>query len=327
MSIDLTLNSIKIPAFSNYTPPFGTMVTRGIDPYSGVDNKGGLNALEVNNNIIAAFCKMRAVEVSASDSTTQVEYDAKLSISAAVAVTLALNSATYTGCKVNIVNTTSIAHTLTYPLISGGTTTTKTATLLENSITKLMWTGNTWQNISAPAVGRRVVQYPQEKSPSVIYPCTEWEELDFGGAFFRTFKSGVSDDFISDETLDLSDTDTYAQSQGTAVNGLTFTGIADTSGVQSANPTFNMSGNHDHNLNIPPFNDGGYSDWKWGGSVGYNQRQNYRTWNVSTYTMPNVSGTVSGTHKHTFTTAGTVSSEDSETSPVNLTIKVWKRIA
>ena len=104
--IDLTLDSILIPDITGYTPPFGTKVART------AVNKGGLSTQEVNNNIIASFVKMRGVVVGTSDTTSRIEYDAKIIIEAAEPITLTLGNATYRGCRVTLVNNTEFTHIL-----------------------------------------------------------------------------------------------------------------------------------------------------------------------------------------------------------------------
>lgn len=321
--MDLTLNSIMIPNLRGYTPPFGTKVTTGIDPYSGLNNKGGLNIQQVNDNIIAPFVKMRAVTVSAIDSTGTIEYDAKIFINAATAITLTIGAASYVGCKVTIINSTNLVHTLLYPSTEGGSTVQKTSTILENALIKIMWNGTTWQNVSAPSIGKRIIQYPQEKYPSVIYPCTSWEEItEYDGAFFRTFKQGVSEAFTEEgQTLAF-------QNESISARDLSFSGSPTTSTKQTSNNSYKLSATHYHTVT--------YLGRKGTGSSGISTFDtsshdaesiivDAATVDSKSITIPQI--TVSGTHKHSFTPSGTIISTGSETRPKNLTIKIWQRTA
>jgi hypothetical protein len=343
--MDLTLNSIMIPNLRGYTPPFGTKVTTGIDPYSGLNNKGGLNIQQVNDNIIAPFVKMRAVTVSDNTSTGAIEYDAKIFINAANPSTLTLGNASYIGCVVTVINSTNIEHTLVHNVVEGGTTTVKQDTIVANTVFKVMWNGSRWQNVLAPAVGKRITQYPQEKYPTDIYPCTEWEEItDYNGAFFRT-EGGNADAFIEENgTL-------TPQSQGTAKNGLSFSGKSGMkSGNQSSNPNFTAKCSHDHAMNVDTTivgsgwdhlgkgygfsSNGSTQKSRSGQTTGINEAKSF---NISYTPTNDYTGTVSGNHKHTFTTQGSIVTDlievsqgvtrNAETRPINLTVKIWKRVA
>jgi hypothetical protein len=324
-----------IPALTDYTKPFGTIVTRGIDS-RGNDNKGGLNVQQVNDNIIAPFVKMRGVEIPDNVDTTVVEYDAKLYITAASSITLTLGNGAYDGCIVTVVNTTNFSHTLSYNEV--GSSVARTSTILPNSLFKILWNGTTWVNITAPSVGEIVVRYPQEQTPSYIYPCTTWEEVTkYDGAFFRA-EGGRADPFIEEGgTL-------TPQSEGTAKNGLSFSGTRKKTGYQSSNPSFSASGSHGHSFSSPnpsSFDDpyGGGDDWSQKGAFIPSEDKDHGTntywitghdWVTFTSTHTptyDYAGTVSGTHKHSFTPKGSIVSSDSETRPVNYTIQLWKRTA
>lgn len=127
--IDLTLNSILIPDITGYTPPFGTKITRT------PTNRGGLSTLETNNNIIASFTRMRPVIVDGTDLTTSaVEYDARLSITATSSVTLVLGTPTYIGCKVTVVNSSNVSHVISHSTLGN-------LTILTGESVNLLWTG------------------------------------------------------------------------------------------------------------------------------------------------------------------------------------------
>ncbi len=130
--IDLTLNSILIPDITGYTQPFGTKVTRT------TVNRGGLSTLEVNNNILASFLRMRPVVVDGSALTTSaIEYDAKLSIEAEQTVTLVLGTPTYKGCRVTVLNSSQFPQN-----VSAGSSTY--AIEDEGGRLELTWNGSEW---------------------------------------------------------------------------------------------------------------------------------------------------------------------------------------
>lgn len=305
--IDLTLNSILIPDITGYTPPFGTKVAR--TPI----NKGGLSTQEVNNNIIASFVKMRGVVVTVSDSTSVIEYDAKLLIEAKSAITLTLGNATYRGCKVSIVNTTSFTHTLICTSVS-----TNAPIILPNTSFEIIWTGTAWKSLSAPAVGKRVTQFPQEEPPSTTYPCTKWELLSFDGAFFRTEGTNASAFIEKTGVLSAQSDQNKSHSHGETSSVFEKYGSAITSGV---NGTDGINWTHNHFLDLPTR-----------GGDASNSNINYAQWcddnytarprNVKGYTnSENLQHTHNFDHKHNIPADG-----GNEARPKNYTIRIWKRI-
>jgi hypothetical protein len=60
-NIDCTLNALKVPGFSGYTPPFGTKVTGSITPR------------DENNNILMPFGFQRPKVVTETSATTQIQ--------------------------------------------------------------------------------------------------------------------------------------------------------------------------------------------------------------------------------------------------------------
>lgn len=173
--IDLTLDSILVPDITGYTPPFGTKIART------AVNKGGLSTQQVHNNIIAGFVKMRGVVVDTSDTTSSVEYDAKIIIEATQAITLTLAAASYRGCRLNIVNNTSYTHTLSCASVS-----TNTPHILPNANIEIMWNGTAWQAVGGINVGQTYAQEPKQESPFDVFPCSDWVELiSHNGTFKR----------------------------------------------------------------------------------------------------------------------------------------------
>jgi len=317
---DLTLDSILYPAITGYNPPFGTRVTRT------VTNEGGLSSREVNTNILTPFGKMRAIEVTSNDSTSEVEYDAKIIINnESDSIQFTLNNATYIGCKVTIINKSTITHTL----LCSSVRTTGNNVLQGLSVTELMWNGTAWQSLSAPAIKDRVIQYPQEIHPQDLYPCTEWQEILYNGAFFRTYKSGVSRAF-SEENESL-----QKQDAATNVNGISFVG--ESTDFSNTRPDWSVTydaGMHSHTITEienPHYRSSGqtYSNnpkiYKGNAMPNISQRSYSPTYKGIHFKTSTTIG-LSGDHRHYITPKGTIKSRDSETRPKNYTFRVWERI-
>jgi hypothetical protein len=313
--LDLTLNSIVIPAISGYTPPFGTKVIYN------VSNKGGLSSRDVSNNILAAFGKTRPVVLSHSESTSSIEADTKIHINAEENITITLGDGTYVGCLVHILNYTELSHTLDCKFNS---TNHSNFTILANESVELIWNGNGWQNINAPAVGRCIPQYPQEKTPVQLYPCTMWIEKDYNGAFFRT-EGGNADAFIEEGNS------IVVQTQETAVNHLSFSGTLNkNSDNEDSHPTFNLGKpSHTHKDTYTGYirtgNGNAYQSYY------YNAVQSKNVTLSLQASYVHIKGSVkddsSKNHSHSFIPEGTVNSTDTETRPNNYAMKVWQRIA
>lgn len=308
--IDLSLDSILIPDMTGYKPPFGTKITRT------QTNQGGLSSREVNSNVLALFSKMRAIQVTESDNTTKVEYDAKLVIDAEDVINLSLNNAKYIGCRVIISNKSEVSHNILCSSVSQ-----TPDILLPNSQVQLIWNGTMWRNISAPGIGKVYVQYPTEKSPEVIYPCTSWEILNYNGAFFRTYAAGISNSFVDETQATLPS----PQANKTDNAPLSISWSANQN-VSQKDPAWGVSysgDSHSHTF--------GYYWEQYGSSNEYRCTLG----NVFDYgpdttlndATVSISGTVSGDHDHYFTPSGTISSADNETRPKNYSVRLWKRTA
>lgn len=96
--IDLTLNSFLHPDLVGLKPPFGTIIERT------AENRGGLSTAQTDSNMAMPFALMRPVQVAASDSTSKVEYDAKLLLTGDSPLEVFLDDAAYEGCTVTVVN-------------------------------------------------------------------------------------------------------------------------------------------------------------------------------------------------------------------------------
>ena len=176
------------------------------------------------------------IEVSSSNSYS-LNSNANLKITADSAVTIVLKNPSIIGLTVTIINDSdTLTHSLSTTNVEGNTV----DSILPNAFLKIAWNGSAWVNITAPAVGSTFTQYPQQKTPDNVYPCTKWSELSYSGAFFRA-SGGNASSFISEgSTL-------TAQAQATAKNGLTVSKSGTVSGKsQTVNsdytqPTFSGS--------------------------------------------------------------------------------------
>lgn len=131
--INLTLNQLKRPALSNLAPKFGTKVEKNDI------NKGGLSTEEVDRNIALPFELMREVEVSSSDTTTKIQYDAKIAIVGSDPVTLTLDKASYKGCVITITNRSTEQATIVLSEDNQKNLESKKSLVLE-------WDGTVWND-------------------------------------------------------------------------------------------------------------------------------------------------------------------------------------
>lgn len=177
--IDLTLDSLLIPDILGYAPPFGTKIA------TTADNKGGLSTQQVNDNILLPFAKQRAVVVEASDTTSKVEYDARIIVSGD-GLTITIPSNSFAGCNLSV-------------LSPSGTNqlniNSETHTLVPGQSYSFVFSGAKWLPDCPYPVGGVYTQYPQQEPPAKLWIGTTWEELDFSGAFFRA-AGGNAEAFI-----------------------------------------------------------------------------------------------------------------------------------
>ena len=131
--INLTLNQLKRPALSNLVPKFGTKVEKNDI------NKGGLSTEEVDRNITLPFELMREVEVSSSDTTTKIQYDAKIAIVGSAPITLTLDKASYKGCVITITNRSTEQATIVLSEDNQKNIESKKSLVLE-------WDGTAWND-------------------------------------------------------------------------------------------------------------------------------------------------------------------------------------
>lgn len=186
--IDLTLNSFLHPDLVGLKPPFGTIIERT------AENKGGLSTAQTDNNMAMPFALMRPVTVATSDTTSKVEYDAKLLLTGDTPLTIHLDDAAYEGCTVTIVNDSTAPATLIAVGKLNGTD-AGTLNLPIGRIAVLTWRAG-WITLqettsegafSAPPLGFIYIQFREQAVPNTLYPGTTWENISntYAGRFFR----------------------------------------------------------------------------------------------------------------------------------------------
>lgn len=111
--IDLTLDGFLHPDILGLSPQFGTIITRD------AENKGGLSTAQTDTNMGLPFSLMRPVSVSSSDTTSQIEFDAKILITGSSEVTINLDKAVYEGCSLTITNRATESAIITGAKIEG----------------------------------------------------------------------------------------------------------------------------------------------------------------------------------------------------------------
>lgn len=147
MTIDLTLDGLRVPAIDGYNPPFGHKIERT------ELNRGGLSTREVNENMMMPFSLMRPKTVEEDSVTTAVEYDAKLVFTSEAGTTpsaghtLTMGSGTYVGCTVTFTNL--LAHTCTVRQSDGTTT---LFSVPAGKTMAAMWNGTAWLWTTAGSV-------------------------------------------------------------------------------------------------------------------------------------------------------------------------------
>lgn len=148
-------------------------------------------------------------------------------------------------------------------------------------------------------IGVTYTQYPQQKSPNELWGnISTWVELDYDGAFFRSSGGNANGFATSTDTLS-----SCIQAQATAVNGLTVS-CCDLSHRHSFTQIMNgnNSGSSNYGHDATTCNKGN-STYYTGGAI-----------------STGGSSAVNMNHCHGLT-------GDTETRPVNYTVKVWVRTA
>lgn len=167
-------------------------------------------------------------------------------------------------------------------------------------------------------IGCTYVQYPQQKSPNTLFNSdsvtSEWEALNYSGAFFRS-NGGNAKAFVEEGgTLSLQANQNKYHRH--------------TTNSQSATSTGGMSGNSSGSAYYVHFNQDPWTS----GNMSIGGEADYWTKSGSSTRFCSVrqlSINVAHTHdfSHTHDTNYNGSSSDQEARPDNYTIKIWKRIA
>ena len=138
--IDLTLDRLKRPAIKGASYNFGTTVE------VTDKNKGGLSTTEVDANMAFQYELMREVNVSASDETSIVEYNAKLAFVGDEVITLRIQNGSYIGCTVKVTNRGTQTNRIEF-------NTSDSLTLTSTSHVTLEWAGGDWITIQDAVSG------------------------------------------------------------------------------------------------------------------------------------------------------------------------------
>jgi hypothetical protein len=125
-NIDCTLNALKVPGFSGYTPPFGTKVTGSITPR------------DENNNILMPFGFQRPKVVTETSTTTQIQANIVFEIVAG-GIVLTLGNAAFTGCRVTVINSANADATVKF-----AATSTASITARAHESVHFEWVNGTW---------------------------------------------------------------------------------------------------------------------------------------------------------------------------------------
>lgn len=168
--IDLTLNSFLHPNILGLQPQFGTTIT------PDTQNKGGLSTAQVDNNMAMPFALMRPVLVSQTDTTSEVEYDAKLLITGDQEVSITLGDAVYEGCTVQITHRGTQESYV------------QSIKINQNDVVHLTWFDSKWNRVNnVPAIGHVYIQFREQSAPADLYPGTTWTNITstYAGRFFR----------------------------------------------------------------------------------------------------------------------------------------------
>ena len=244
-----------------------------------------------------------------SSQTVSVSDNTIIRITAGQSISVILEDCVKLGCTVTFINSTAITHTLSCNSVAAN----KLSTILPNAFFKIAWNGSKWQNIVAPGVGKRITQYPQEESPTDVYPCTSWQEISYNGAFFRAAGGNAATFIEKSGVLSKQGSQNKAHSHGmdSAGGHSHGRGNMEISGaISGLGINMGTSGAH--------YVSGAYS----GSNPRIVSDSDART--ISFLASRTWTGNTSknGSHSHTVHDDG-----GSESRPENYTIKIWKRTA
>ena len=251
--IDLTLNSFLHPDLVGLKPPFGTIIERT------AENKGGLSTAQTDNNMAMPFALMRPVTVATSDTTSKVEYDAKLLLTGDTPLTIHLDDSAYEGCTVTIVNDSTAQATLIAVGKLNGTD-EGTLNLPIGRIAVLTWRAG-WITLqettsegafSAPPLGFIYIQFRDQAGPSTLFPGTTWQNISstYSGRFCRA-DGGSAASFGSQQAGGLPNITGTIGVQGNDAYRNLATGVFATLKIGYVDNGTSVSGNY---LNLADFN-------------------------------------------------------------------------
>ena len=240
-----------------------------------------------------------------SSQTVSVSDNTIIRITAGQSISVILEDCVKLGCTVTFINSTAITHTLSCNSVAAN----KLSTIQPNAFFKIAWNGSKWQNIVAPGVGKRITQYPQEESPTDVYPCTSWEEISYDGAFFRA-SGGNAEAFIEKSGV-LSKQEQSLQSHNHSIAHKHSRGTMEITGA--------LSGTKDI-----------YNGASGAFTINYDQdsRPHWEADKTGTYANCSFVASRSWTgYTSEPTNDNSGSTGDTETRPDNYTIRIWKRVS
>jgi len=315
MTIDLTLDAIKIPALPYYEPPFGTKKL-----------SGGLTTEEVNANIIAGFVRQRPVIITENSSTAsgkQVEYNCSLVLNAA-SLLVEVGAAAYAGCTCKVMFPYGGQFKYT------GKTGLVTDTLRAGACVVYMWMGSWWEaQIGKCAIGDVLMQMPDVDAPGLIYG-GQWEQHDYGGMFFRSaggnakaFTAPIAGSFTSGTVFAAS----AALSAGVAAGDLVIAGseYRTISSISGQNITIDSAFSNFSNITnllIGQYNTLKKHAHSYNGSL-----VSTNTTGTGNYQPSATSWSATNSNMDVGRAINTQSTGDQETRPNNITLKPWLRLA
>lgn len=176
--IDLTLDSMLVPALEGYKPVVGKKIE-----YTAL-NKGGLSTQQVVENIAMPFIKQRSILVEESEVSSVIEYDASIMISGED-VTFTLDRGVSPGIEIQVMclNPAKIRYIGITKNIED-LPDTLTDELNAFTLVSYIWTGAAWFCSSAPGLGSVKQQFPGTPEPFRIYG-GQWSELKLAGMSLR----------------------------------------------------------------------------------------------------------------------------------------------
>ena len=286
---DVTLTTLAEKVFELLKTDGGKVFNANSNGFTPkTDSKSSLNFLRADGIWGVPNLQEDVVNVEFSDSYN-LNSNSIFKITATSEITILLSNPSKVGITVTIINDSdTLTHHLSTTNVKGDTV----DSILPNSYFKIAWNGKAWVNITAPAVESSFTQYPKQKTPEMVYPCTKWKVVNYNGAFFRA-EGGNAASFIEEgkNLVKQADAIKTHTTGGMSANAKGYIGY----GIPSQNPY--ASGN-------VTLDDRRGDTSLWG--------------DHSSYLCDGYDIDVS--HVHTY-------DGDIETRPQNYTYRIWKRIS